>query len=60
MTTAKRKRKPRPVFFVRPPSEWNGHKWYAESKKLGMRFGPYDNEAEAQASVDKYNAAVAL
>lgn len=54
------KRKPRPVFVVNPPSEWNGRKWYANSRKLGMRYGPYDTEAEAQASADKLNALVTL
>lgn len=49
-------RKARPVFAVAPPSKWNGEKWYADSKRLGMRYGPYDTEAQAQASVDNLNA----
>lgn len=53
-------RKPRPVFTVSPPSEYNGQKWYATSKRLGMRYGPYNTEAEAQAVADKVNPAVAL
>ena len=60
MATATRTRKPRPLFTVTAPSQWNNYGWYADSKKLGMRYGPYDSEAEAQASADQVNQVTAL